>query len=391
MTPATTRPRSALPILVALSSCVMEVRVGDDLPEIPLPDPTPIDLDQDGYSFPDDCDDDDPRLGPADDPTFAERCDGLDNDCSGEVDVTDGGLEACAREARFVQHLSLDLLIVVDRSPINEPARVRAAEATRHLLEPLVGPAFDTHVGVITTDLAAADHAGRLVHPADADGPWADRFWVEGRTDSLTAATTFVASAIAESGVQLGGEEGGRAAVTRAMSESTVDTNRGFFRRGVPLALLFVSAEEDASETPDVATFVDALAERTDSYRAHAIVQTSTFGCDGKVSGTEGASYQDLALLTNGLTGSVCDLDFGPFLSAVGQYSAIQGLGDRFPLGEAAEGDSLEVVLTLPGGLRHPLSPDEFGLTDADRTLVILTDPLPPAGTEIAVRYLRTP
>jgi hypothetical protein len=48
--------------------------------EPPAPDPT--DLDGDGFPAAEDCDDANPLVGPA----APEICDGLDNDCDGEVD-----------------------------------------------------------------------------------------------------------------------------------------------------------------------------------------------------------------------------------------------------------------------------------------------------------------
>ncbi len=378
---------SLLAAWLAAPGCVMEVRVGDNLPDDPDDPSELLDFDRDGYSEAEgDCDDGDPLRGPADDPTFVEQCDGIDNDCAGAVDETEDGLAVCAREARFVQRLELDLLFVIDRSARNDTPRERAAAALPELLTHLVGPSLDTHVGVVTMDLDDPEHSGHLVRPVGAT-----RSWVLGRNDSLPAAVSFLRQGILDSGVQLGGDEGGRAAVSLAMSESTAATNAGFFRRDVPLGLVFVSGEDDATQAPDVFGFVEQLEESAASVRAHAVVQTSAFGCDGKESGSEGASYLDLALLTNGLSQSVCEETFGPFFSVLGQYSAIQGLGSRFPLNEPAQPVGVQVEVELPGGATRTLLADEFGLTDAGSTLVLLTDPLPPAGTEIRVSYLRTP
>lgn len=368
----------------ALTGCVMEVRVGrEDTGTIDDPDAV-VDLDEDGFSRSQgDCDDLDPLRGPAREPAFFESCDGVDNDCNELVDEDAAGVLACERTATFSQRLRLDVLFVVDRSVRNDFVRERASAAASEFLQHVLGSSADTHVGLVTMDLDDPDHQGQLVRP---DG--FERAWIDGG-DSLLAATNFLSRAIVDSGVQVDGAEGGRAAVALSMHESTSHTNRGFFRPGAPLALVFVSGEEDLSDEPTLPDFLTLLDAAAPSVRAHAVVQTSPFGCDGKESGSEGESYLDLALYTNGLSQSVCEETYEPFFSALGQYSAFQGLANRYPLQEPARADSLVVEVELPGGFVRTLDPSEYGLTDSSRTLVILTDPPPPAGSEIHVRYLR--
>ena len=51
-------------------------------PEAPPPEP-PVDADQDGFDVESDCDDANPRVFPG----AEERCNGVDDDCDGTVDV----------------------------------------------------------------------------------------------------------------------------------------------------------------------------------------------------------------------------------------------------------------------------------------------------------------
>ena len=48
-----------------------------------------MDADRDGYTEDEDCDDDNPEVNPA----AFEVCDGIDNDCNGDIDDDDSGLD----------------------------------------------------------------------------------------------------------------------------------------------------------------------------------------------------------------------------------------------------------------------------------------------------------
>lgn len=374
-----------LAVLLGSKGCVMEVDVGsngttagDDDDDVEF-----VDRDLDGFSAADgDCDDFDPKVGPAN--AFTESCDGLDNDCSGLADVDGQGVRVCARHDRFVQSLALDLLLVSDRSASAQPILEQAADAIPDLVKHLVGPRIDTHIGVVSMDMSTSGEEGRLV---DVGG----RRFVSGATDSLMAATSFLTHALGDLGVQTSGPEGGRAALDAALFLQAEGWNAGFARNSTPLVVIFLSNDEDRSVAPSIDELVDVLDATRGISRVtlHAVVQDSAYDCDGlSAPQSQGKSYADLAGLTTGFLLSMCEEDYAPFFSAVGQYAAGEGLQTRFLLGAPAQLETMDVEVRLPdGGATHHLAATDFALTDEGRTLVLLSDPLPPAGSEIVVDY----
>lgn len=369
-----------------LSGCLIEVGVGDNLGPPVGPAPPVSDLDQDGFSVDDgDCDDLNPHVGPQ---AGSDPCDGVDNDCDLRIDETPDGVDTCARQDVFDQTLKLDLLVVIDSSESMRPFLHRAADGVSDLLAPVVGPSVDSHLGVLTMDLEDPRHAGRLVEVGG-------RRWLEGDRVTPETARRWLDVALRDNEVLLWGEEGGRAAVSRALVEEADAWNAGFARPDAHLVLVFLSDEEDASPSPTVPELLDLLADQRGSIgrvTVHAVVQLDGYDCDGtEAPDAKGASYLDLVEATAGTSLSVCEADFGPFLSAVGQFSATEGLGSRFPLGAPADPDSVRVTLELPGGLLRELSAGEFALTEGGTSLVLLLDPLPVAGSRIVVDYSREP
>lgn len=372
-------------LCLGLASCIMEVDIGSNTVDGDDDDDASalVDHDLDGFTAAEgDCDDFDPDVGPAE--AFSESCDGLDNDCSGEVDVDPLGVQVCARHDRFVQSLALDLLMVADRSPSAAPLIADVAESVPDLVQHLVGPRLDTHIGVVSMDMSTSDQQGRLIELSG-------RRYVSGNQDSALVAGSFVYRALTELGAQVVGPEGGRAALDAALFQQADGWNAGFARNSTPLVVVFLTNEED----PSVAPSVSALLEELDTSRGlsritmHAVVQEEPYDCQGySAPQDEGRSYLDLVALTGGFHLSMCEKDFSAFFSAIGQYAATEGLQTRFLLNTVAQLDSLQVVVRLPdGGGSVQLGPQDYALTDGGRTLVLLADPLPPAGSEIVVDY----
>jgi hypothetical protein len=362
----------------------MEAGVGENVPIDPDPVPERIDVDGDGFTYEEgDCNDQDGDIGPG----FTDSCDGKDNDCNGLTDDDIGGRNVCEVAWGFTQTLQLDVLFVVDVSPGMSTYLTRLAQGSDAFLQEVVGEGYDTHIGVVTTDMLHPNHQGRLVAPGGER-------WIEGLDWTIDKSKVWMGSAILGNDELLWGEEGGRAAVDAAVTVEADGANVGFLRSEAELVIIFASNEDDPSDYPDVPTFLDHLDKAKGSLSqvtVHSIVMESSDPCSGQTSnGSKGVSYMDLADFTSGTTLSICELEYTQYLGTLGQISGNQALESRFELPLPAESpESMVVRVVFPSGSDVYLDYDEgeFALIDGNSTLLLLTDPLPPPGSQIMVDY----
>jgi hypothetical protein len=343
-----------------LTACLIDATVG----EVHV-DPSP-DLDEDGVTVDQgDCDDLEARVGP----DFAEVCDGLDNDCDGDVDGV-----TCDRTESFEQDLLLDVLFIIDGSCSMSEKQASVAKSVQDLVAPVLEDGEDVHIGVITMSMED-DRAGKLV---EADGVhFADpSMTVDDATDWLSAAI--------QVGTADSWDEKARDPLASALNEQHLTHNVGFHRPQAMLSLVLLSDEDDVSADWSLSDLLDDIESKKGPGRvvANAVVGQSNSLCTAQL----GLEHLSFVAATGGLTLDICEPDFGPFLSAVGQTAALQGLVDEYELAEPAESGSVEVDITLPGGLSYSLDPAEFALAGDGSTLVLTVLP-PPVGSVLDVRY----
>ncbi len=360
----------------------------------PPPDNTPDpDLDNDGYTVSEgDCDDSDPSVGP----DFHEFCDGLDNDCGGEVDVIDiAGVNTCLRQATFEQSLMVDMLFVVDTTDPMSAYLDNLANGARSVLTALAGePYLDSHIGTITMD-AELDE-GVLV-PFDGESFIAGSDVGPGTPHSMLWAETFVAATFTQNPTSNSPEEGrGSASLGLGLGLDTsldYDINTGFLRDDAHLVLVFMSSNEDQTVSPTADDFEAQLAllkGNLSQVTIHSIVQVGELDCYGDSEPEQkGYSYQALAQHTAGTVLSICQDMTSGFFEAMGQNSAYEGLETEFDLVVSAKTNTVAVTIVDTMGNPRPL--DEFALADDNETLVITADPPPAAGSLIVVDFEMDP
>lgn len=283
--------------------------------------------------------------------------------------------EAVVVEERFVQLglPELDLLFVLDDTSSMAAEQVRLLEALEGLPELLDAAGLSWHVGVVSMDLSQ-DEAGLL-----QGDPWI-----------ITPELADPDAALVEA-ADLGAEglppEAGLAAAVAALSEPLRSGgNRAFRRPSAALHVVVVSdADDDSTDyLDDPAGEIEALlaAEEAASgqpARLSAVVGPEPSGCNGEdgSTATAGSTYLEVAEATGGTTESICEVDFGPVLEAIGDLPV--SWPDTFPLQAAPVPETVRVSVD---GVRV----DE-GWTLSEEPWAVVFEIAPEPGAELAVRY----
>lgn len=296
----------------------------------------------------------------------------------------------------FVQQppSELDLLVVLDDSVSLQPFHERIGAAFADFVGPFDALGIDYHLGVVTTSVlpaATAQSSGCSQAEIDAvpsPGHLVDGVWITPEVDDAAAMFTELT---AVGGCGAGLEMGLEAALLALTGPAASTTNRGFLRAGAPLALVFVSDEDDVSPR-SVGDYLGAFqtakgASTRDAYRVSAIVATDPASCpeDQAALATVGSRYLAAAEQTGGVVADICSDDFAPAAARISQLSA--ALLEQFVLTKEPDPMTIEVE---QDGVELPRCDGTwtFDRDDLDRPVVRFLLVPPPPDSRISVRYL---
>lgn len=323
-----------------------------------------VDADQDGVLEDDDCDDTNPNIHAG----LSEVCDGLDNNCSGSVDEN-GVCEA--EPIAVVQDALVDVLFVIDNSASMAAYQGTIAEGLPALVHQLERSQTIAHFGVLTTSVEAHSEPRLL----EVDG----RRWIG--SDAPAPAIVQWTQAALQPGEDATGLERGMDVLSGFLTDP-IDL-QGFRRPDAHLAIVALSSEDDQSEVA-IEQLWDTLAS-LDSATYHAIVPSQDAQPASCEEGVEALRHRALSNHTGGIVLSICEPDYQPFLSTVGQRAAYEGLRRRFTLEKPARPGTVVVAAKLPGD-RDPRFYNDNEVSLVDAYTVEIRNP-PPVGSEITITY----
>ncbi len=175
-------------------------------------------------------------------------------------------------------------------------------------------------------------------------------------------------------------------AATMAIAKRSTD-NAGFFRSGADLAVV-VLTDEDEQSTGAGTTGASVVSAVTSAFGPNKtftgfgiIVRPGDTACynaqrAANGAGTYGTYAAAFATLTSGLTGSICDADYGPTLSSIG--TRVREMVRTITLKQMPNPDSIRLII-------KPFDPNLQWTIDG-QTITFASPPK--AGTKITVTYL---
>lgn len=182
------------------------------------------------------------------------------------------------------------------------------------------------------------------------------------------------------------GDERPMEAIIGAISKRNSE-NAGFFRNGADLAVVVLSDEDEQSTGAGMtgATVVNAVTSAFGNDKTFTgfgiILKPGDSACYSQQTanggtGSYGTFVNAFATLTQGLTGSICDVDFGPTLASIG--TRVREMVKTITLKQMPNPQTLQVVI-------RPFDPNlQWSINGQTITF---TQP-PKAGTKVYVTYL---
>ena len=142
-------------------------------------------------------------------------------------------------------------------------------------------------------------------------------------------------------------------ATTMAISKRNT-SNAGFFRNGADLAVVVLSDEDEGSDGTNATLPSQVMSSVTQAFGPNKTfsvygiliepMDSACWNLQQNNSGQYGHHAYQLAELTGGVTGSICDNDYGPTLTSIG--NRVRDMVKTITLRYVPDPDRLQLILT---------------------------------------------
>lgn len=308
----------------------------------------------------------------------------------------------------------VDILFVNDNSISMREDQIKMSEKLNTFIGALAN--VDWHIGITTTDLSDGPYSsnGRLLNMSDASGPTDTRFITQNipnkeelfrhtiqRPESVISEELLACYEATRSNRprkckdldRPSGDEQPMGAIVNALNLKD-SYNRGFFRDEADLAVVVLtdedSVESDSSSVDVISTIrniwgaekkVSVYGVLIEEEDADCLYNQKFSASDGQFVVNYASKITELVNATNGLTGSICDADYGPTLRNIGRN--IINVVQQFELANSPVHGTLSVHLSENSQGRR-LSSSEYTLNNKTIQLHVRVTP----STRLAVSYI---
>jgi hypothetical protein len=277
------------------------------------------------------------------------------------------------RVDRIVQTVvpQVDVLWVVDNSSSMSDEQDELVASFPVFLDFFLGSGLDYHIGVVSTDMEAADQRGKL---QVARG----NLWVSPDTVDAHA----VLSEMTLLGTQGSGQEMGRDPIFAAIEVQSGGANLGFYREDASLHTVVISDEEDQSTDMPIGEFVEWMKnlKASDDDTSFSAIASPDSSCGNTV----GNDYMATVDAVGGIFWSICTTSWNEVLERLGLQAA--GLRREYFLSDLPVEDSIAVWVETEGVV-FAFDVGADYLYDAQRNSIVFSTFVPAQLSEVFVSY----
>ncbi len=275
-----------------------------------------------------------------------------------------------------VQVPEVDILWIVDNSCSMFEEQTGIAQNNPVFMDFFLGSGLDYHIGIVSTDMNASDHSGKLRQAGGVR-------WIQDDTPNPSQVfSSMISMGTGGSATEKGRDAGYAALEVHAQPGGY---NEGFEREDAALHIVVLSDESDFSTQIGLSEFKDYLATKKwseDMVTFSSIVLPPGQSCFS--ASTTGDDYWWLTAQLGGIPWDICDTEWAQVLEQLGIQAS--GLKREYFLSQLPVPGTIEVWVE-EGPVTFTFEPEVDWVYNQQRNSIIFNEYVPNALSEVYVEY----